>query len=200
MSSEPRYYNVESESKYRLVVNAVDILNVGDTYYTHEELEERFPQHYIGSDRRAYLDTERVKAELEKLTAPMRASETVRSVVIDDEELLAVLKDCTVRYFNYELGRRKNKLIRAPHGDAARRKQRAPMKRDQRALWMALDYAAHEHYNTWLPNIPRRLRTLGLFKLLKRAFTWSQVKARIHNKDQRRWCHMIWKSPQEYLK
>jgi hypothetical protein len=188
---------VIEDSRFRIEVKLCkDLTEVSDNFVTDDDLHERFGDGiYISDNIRFYTDSNLIKVELERLVSPMRIDDKIRSVTIEDDELLAAIKDQSVRDYAPDVCRRGNKLSRyVPRA----RPQKAPRRSDHTAIWNALYPACRDKYGTWLPHVPIRFRTAELLKLYKKAFSWKAIAKRIPQ-DQLRWCHMIWLKPKEYL-
>lgn len=191
-----QYFNVTEETRYSLTVEPVkNLADVGENFYTREEIQERFGETYIPDYARRFVNRSLISSQLEKLTEQLE-NKAVKSVVIEDEELLEILKNEGISRYAEGVRRRGNRISRwAPRP----REQKAVRKSDIAELWGALSTAARKKYDVqWLPHIPLRLRSAALMRLYKRAFGWRDLKQHIPAR-RRKWCHLVWQHPEDHL-
>lgn len=195
MSEETIYFNVEEETRYAVKIKAVkNLAEVGEAFYTREEVQERFDLTYVPEHARRYVNERLVSSQLAQLATQLENGD-VRSVVIHDEELLEILKNETVQKYAEGVSRRGNRLVR---WKARKRKQVRPRRKDGHILWNAVMHYIRDELGFFGPHIPRRDQSANYLKFLQRAVRWKHVAKYIHT-DQRRWCRMIWQKPEEYL-
>lgn len=193
--SETQYYNIVEQTRYSLKIAPVkNIAECSDDFLTKADLIERFDAAYVSDYTRSFTDHALVRAELEKIVGPLE-NEKIRSVVIEDEDLLAVIKEHGTSRYVHEVRRRGNRISRwSPRP----RKQIAPRKKDARTMWDAMTQYIREDVGQWPPHVRITDRTPSLLKFYQRAVRWKHI-VKFIPENQKRWARMVWQKPEEYL-
>jgi hypothetical protein len=209
------YYNVEHQNAYTITVSQVTSLeDLGDVFVTNEELNElgvsyseSIIAHRLASVGLAHMKpNERLtrytlKSSVEQALKHWRDKlirSRKRTIVIEDQDLLAVLKD-SIGVVQDHLG---NKYCR--RGDRLgyttryKRKQTKPTQANRTHLWEAMECGFRQKYGAWLPHCPRWMRQLNLFKAYKDCVGWRRTRQNL-NSENAKWCRIIWDNPEEYF-
>lgn len=193
--SEIQYYNIVEQTRYSMKIEPVkNIAECSDDFLTKEELIERFEARYVSDYTRSFTDHALVRAELNKIVDPLEDGK-IRSVVIEDEDLLAVVKEHGMSRYVAEVRRRGNRISRWSYRP---RKQKAPRKSDGRAVWSALTQYMHSVTGHWPPHFEVCTRTPAMLTFYQRAVRWKHI-VKFIPESQKRWARMVWQKPEEYL-
>lgn len=190
------YYEVVEESKYYIQVKGIeDISEVGDAFYTYEEIQDLTGEDYFNHHRRIIYFESRIEKELEKWAALLEASGK-KTLLIKDPELVEFLKSSSnslASYAGAKYTRRGDRI-----GYYRKRKKTKPTKGDLRCIWWAFEGGFRRKHGAYFPNIPAWARSLALFKALQKVVGWREVRKGLADEDAK-WCKMIWNNPEEYI-
>lgn len=189
------YYDVVEQSKYHVTVKPIeDLADVGDTFYTHEEICELSGEKYFSQHQRIVYFDHLIIAELEKWADVLEGSGK-KTVIMTDHELVEVLKQTPSSLADFA-GR---KYMR--HGDRIgyyrKRKKKKATRGDLAIMWDVLVSGWNAKYGAWLPHIPRWNRSHGLFLALQKATGYNTCRPFMPEDYQ--WCRHIWYNTKEYF-
>ena len=200
--SELIFYDVHEQTKYQITISKpANMEDLSDMFITAEELRDLTGSSYfnVGEGAKPICLQSVVEAEVNKLTEKLDASGK-KSLLIEDEELLEVLKNGYLSDFlngSDEFGRHGNRICYARR---YKRKKHKATQSDVTGLWFALQDAFKAKFNVYPSHIPRYERHIPMFKAFQKIVGWRRVRATTTNKERAKFYRQIWDNPEEYIK
>ena len=194
----PKYYEVESQSEYKIELNVVsNIEDVADDFLTEEEVTEMGLNLY-GSTQ--YF-SDRMTAALVLVKQSIKPGK--KSAIIKDNELLEALKNNCRSCGDYLENTRRvgNRLFYYPEGTG--KIQTVPSYRDWKKLVAgAFSFMNNEdEYDTSIDiNLPRSNRVKTV-ELIQKVYTWEELEVHWDSEDcyyykpdadEKAWIKMMW--------
>jgi hypothetical protein len=196
MEDETRYYNIDEDNKYSMVVTKCQNMeDVGDHFVTSEEMKELGHSTFCGriiKDATIVADANSWFLKLEK--------NELRSIKVTDEELVFALREN--RHLLVDIGDGDLKLRAGRLGhyrDPKPRTKKRATKTDSKSCVDIAVYAAERKFHLTFPYVTAYNRTANLLKMLKKIVTWKDMKAATYNTRDLAWVKKVWDNPQEYL-
>lgn len=192
------FFDVHEQTRYKMVVSRPENLEeLSDAFVSADEFRELTGLNpwVPGSSPRTFTIDDSIAAEVQKLCDKLDASKK-KSLIIEDEELLDVLKDNYLSdYTHTDKYRRHGNRICYKY----KRKKKRATRGDLANLWGAMFYAFSDRYGVYPPHVPRYERNLQMFKAFKKIVGWKYVNKRVYTPQTRKWYRQIWDNPEEYM-
>jgi hypothetical protein len=176
---------------------------LSDLFITSDELSEIIGTvHFYcppNGKQREFLLKNTIIVELQKWADKLKCSKK-KTLVIDDQELLDVLKDSYVSdYISCEFGRHGNRIC---YSKRYVRKQTKPTKKNVNSMWWMFDYAFREKFGCYMPHIPRYNRHLAMFRAFKEIIGWRRMRKQMDGEfpETIKFYRQIWDNPEEYIR
>lgn len=196
------FYDILDQTKYSIQVSKPErVEDLSDLFISKDELEElvgRWTNIYApNKPYRMTLDAV-ISSELKKYADKLDASGK-KTLLIDDDDLLNVLKDSKSYVSNYidaSYCRHGNRI-----GYARRyvRKKTKPTKGDVQYFWVQIIPSAFRlKFGCYPSHIPTYDRGLLLFKAFKKILGWKNC-SELMDAEHKKFFKMIWDNPEEYI-
>lgn len=196
------FFDVLDQSRYSIQVSRPEnVEELSDCFISKEELEEltgRCIHLYTRGKPARYLLSNTIRAEVKKWCDKLDASGK-KSLPIDDEDLVCVLKDNYLSEFTDN-----DRYCR--HGDRVGysrryvRVKKKPTQGDVRAFWIQIfPLAFRNKFGCYPPAISTYDRHLPLFNAWKKVIGWKACRKVMSDTDQVKFYKMIWDNPEEYV-
>lgn len=196
------FYDVHEQTKYKITVSQPESIDqLSDIFMTEEELQDIVGRNFYcpnNGKERSFILNAVVERELQAWADKLQLSNK-KTLEIDDEELLDVLKDSYVsEYIGSEFGRHGNRIC---YSKRYKRKKVKPTKSDVANMWWMFDHAFCSKFGCYMPHIPRYNRHVTLFRALQKIVGWRRMRKVMDGSDPEtiKFYRQIWDNPQEYV-
>ena len=195
------FYDIHEQTPYQITVSKPENMeDLSDLFITGDELQDLVGRHSYVSDKHSTIILSGViTAAVKELTEKLEASNK-KTIRIDDEELLEVLKENYLSAFTPQdsgFGRHGNTIC---YTRRYKRKKHTATQGDVTMMWSYLSYAFRNKFDTFPTHIPRYDRTINMFKAFKSIVGWRRVRTCIHDKKTVKFFRQIWDNPEEYIR
>jgi hypothetical protein len=194
------FYDIHDQTLYKIVVSKPEnVEDLSDLFITKEELSSLVGREYfhVGAKTQFTLDSV-VSQEILKWGDKLIKSKK-KTLAIDDEELLDVIKERPLSSFlpgDDRFARRSDRICFAK---SYKRKKVKATRGDLRSLWTSLWYGFYHKYGCYPPHIPVYDRSLAQFKAWKGIVGWRLIAKTTPDKTQRKFYRQIWDNPEEFM-
>lgn len=197
---EIKFYDIHEQTKYKITVSLPNKPeDLSDFFTTSDELKlsiGNFP--YVSNSGKTELFFRPTIKMAIKEWGDKLVKSGKRTLIIDDEELLDILKDNHISDFtDADYARRGNRIC---YKSNYKRKKTKPTQGDIRQLWHALMYGFRRKHGCYPSHIPMYDRHITMFKAFKQIVGWRRVRMSLSEGDQVRFIRQIWDNPEEYIK
>lgn len=193
MNDEIKVYDIEHQSKYGIHIKQVkNIEDAGDHFVTSDELEELGVSGYCYGGYQTF--DKKIKEALQELVAGIKKGN--KSCIIDDDELLEVLKGCHHPVSHFLDGTRRvgNRLFKH-----TKKEKTAPQKRDAQIL---IGYACRILHEDKPWNIEFKFVSKNSYeeviKIVKKLVTWKEMSTMMseyNDEEDIKWVKAVWDKP-----
>lgn len=192
------FFNVHDQTKYSITISRPETIEqLNDWFISEEELEELIGRRvYAKAKPVTYKLKESVRAEVKKWAEKLDASGK-KTLLIDDDELLEVLKEGYMADYAPDYGRHGNRICFARR---YKRVKKRATQGDARTLWIHIfPVAFRNKFGCYSPHVAVYDRNVTLFKAFKKILGWKAVRASISNTENVKFYRQIWDNPEEFM-
>lgn len=194
------FFDVHEHTKYKVTVSRPEnVEELSDCFITEDELKDIVGPNfwYQGNSPRTFINNTVVSAELDKWAAKLEESGK-RTLLIEDEELLGLLKDKNYvsDFIDGKYGRHGDRICFSRRYE---RKKTKPTKTDVREFWIRIfPCAFRDKFGCYQSHIPTYDRHLPHFKAWKKILGWKRC-SQYMNDGNKKFYRQIWDHPEEYV-
>lgn len=197
------FYDIHEQTRFQITISVPEKMEeLSDMFVTKEELQDLLGPHaYLPSSptngHRTYTLKSVIEREVKEWADKLVASGK-KTLIIDDEELLDVLKQGYLSDYTEDDDRFGRHGDRICYARRYKRKKTKVTRGDVTDMWHCFQYAWRDKYGCYLPHIPRYDRGINLFKALKDVVGWRRMRKHISD-EKLKFYRMIWDNPEEHV-
>ena len=190
-----QFFDVHEHTKYMVEISRPESIDqLSDYFMSEDELKDMIGGHFYcpsTNTPRKFLCNDLITKELENWAAK-------KTLIIEDEDLVDVLKTTYVSYYiDEKYGRHGNRICYARR---YKRKKKKPTKGDVREFWIRIfSHAFMSKFGAWPPYFSTYDRHLSAFKAWQKVLGWKACSKHMHDPVQKKFFKMIWDNPEEYV-
>lgn len=196
------FYDIHEQTKYKITISKPEKMEeLSDLFITKDELDDALGKHsyyFTGNNERTLLLNSVIASAVDEWGAKLDESGK-KTLIIEDEELLDVLKEHYVSDFDIS-GRYGRHGDRICYARRYKRKKTKPTQGDVRLLWNYLMYGFRDKFGCYPSHIPLYDRHLSMFNAYKKIVGWRLVRKQICDKTVVKFFRQIWDNPGEFIK